>query len=560
MKRFLSIALTLAMLVMCGTAFADGAVNPKGVFPIVDDPITLTIWCNLPTDAAEGIEQNDATLWLEEKTNIHINWEKIGVNEAAEKLRVMMAANSGLPDVIMTSNVGSIITTEQVFSYGAQGLLLPINDYIEEYGDAWFPAINLVPWSRAQITAPDGNIYGIAGVTDGAYHTSLYNKFYVNDNWLKALEIEPPTTIDEFYDMLVAFRDLDPNGNGIKDEVPLSGSIGKESIRTTLDGFLMSAFQYSTSYEKYWLYLEEPNKVASGAITPEYQEGLRWFRKLYEEGLMDKEIFINTRESMQMLSGAADGNKLGSFSAMFAIAGVSTDNPDIYNYVALSPLEGPNGRVAVDIPVGGAGYGTAFLITHTCKNPEAAFRLGDYLLTIGSSDQETWETMVMRYGLEGVGWQKPDADDVGLDGGPALFKILPGPIGPAGTPTLINSRWYEIGPNVRPSAERNAIATADNAGYNIEQILFDETKDYYEPFRTKKTLPILVFDAEDIEALMDIQVNIQNYGQEALAQFVTGELDIDKDWDAYVATMYDLGLQTLIDINQKTLDNFLASF
>jgi putative aldouronate transport system substrate-binding protein len=186
--------------------------------------------------------------------------------------------------------------------------------------------------------------------------------------------------------------------------------------------------------------------------------------------------------------------------------------------------------------------------------------MGDYLMSIATGDTQTYKDMVMRYGLEGVGWEKPQTGDVGLDGRPALFRVLPGPTGPAGTPTLADSRWYEIGPAVRPLAERNAIATAPSSGYNIEQILFDETKNYYEPYRVKKTLPILVYDAADIEALTDIQINIQNYGQEALAQFISGELSIDNDWDAYVQTMNDLGLQTLVDINQKTYEKFLASY
>jgi putative aldouronate transport system substrate-binding protein len=555
-RKLMLLALALSLVVSCAAAYADDPVNPKGVFPIVDEPIELRVWCNLPTDAAENIEKNDATVYLQDKTNIKIVWDKIGLNEAAEKLRVMMAANTDLPDVIMTANVGAIMTTEQVFAYGMQGLLLPLNGYIEEYGDAWSEAMDLVPWARAQVTAPDGSIYGLGGVADGPYHVSLAHRFYVNNNWLEALQIEKPTTLDEFYDMLAAFRDKDPNGNGIADEVPLSGSIGKEYVRTTLDGFLMNSFQYSTTWEQYWLY-QEDGEVLCAAVQPGYRDGMRWMRKLYEEGLMDKEIFINTRESMQLLSGAADGNKLGSFTAMFAIAGVSTDNPDIYDYVALSPLEGPNGRVSPDIPVGGSSY--SYLITHTCKYPEAAFRMGDYLMTMSTNDGEIVD-MTMRYGLEGVGWRQPVEGDIGLDGGPAIFAILPGPIGSSGSPTLADSRWYEIGPNVRPIAERNAIATEVGSGYNIEQILFDETKNFYEPFRTKKSLPILVYDADDVNTLMDINTNIQNYGQEAMAMFVTGEMSLDNDWDTYVQTMYDLGLQTLIDVNQKTYDNFLASY
>ena len=325
-KRVLVLILVSTFLVSIGSlAQMRDSVNPKGIFPIVNEPITLRVWCNLPANMAENIEKNDATVWLEEKTNIHIEWEKVGTNEAAEKLRVMMAANTDLPDIIMTANTGAIITNEQVNMYGMQGLLLPLNKLIEEYGDAWYDAMKLVPAAKQMVVAPDGNIYGLGGVSDGAYHMSLYQKFYVNQKWLKKLGLAKPTTIDEFYDMLVAFRDQDPNGNGIKDEVPLSGSVGREYVRTTLDCFLMNAFQYSTSWEKTWLYLED-DKVACGAITDGYREGLRWFRKLYEDGLMDKEIFINTRESMQMLSGAADGNKLGCFTAMFAVAGVATDN------------------------------------------------------------------------------------------------------------------------------------------------------------------------------------------------------------------------------------------
>ncbi|NLB89653.1 MAG: extracellular solute-binding protein, partial [Clostridiales bacterium] len=247
-KTLLALSMVLLMLLSSFvSALADlGEVNPKGEFPIIDEPIELRIWCNLPTDASENIELNDATKWLEEKTNVKIIWEKVGINEAAEKLRVMMAANTDLPDIIMTANVGAIMTTEQVFSYGMQGLIQPINEYIELYGDAWYDAMDIVPWARSQITAPDGNIYGLGGVSDGAYHMSLYQKFYINQNWLNKLNLNTPQTIEEFYNVLVAFRDQDPNGNGIADEVPLSGSVGKEYIRTTLDAFLMNSFQYST--------------------------------------------------------------------------------------------------------------------------------------------------------------------------------------------------------------------------------------------------------------------------------------------------------------------------
>lgn len=545
-KVLVSWLLVLMLAFTCIPALAEGEpISPKGEFPIVKEPITLRVWSNLQPTMADGIEKNDATLFLEEKTGIHIQWEKVGINEAKEKLRVVMAANTDLPDVFMFSNSGAIVTTEQVFSYGMQGLLLPLNDLIAKYGDSIFTAFELNKEKERAITAPDGKIYGLPSTSDGAYHMTANQKFYMNKAWLDKLGLSLPTTLDEFYNVLAAFRDKDPNGNGAKDEVPLSGSIGSMFTRSTLDCFLMNAFQYSTSYEKYWLYRDDADQVQFAATTDGYREGLRYFRKLYEEGLMDKEIFINTNDSLKMLSGAGDGNKLGSFTAMFPIAGVSTDNPEFKDYVALPPLQGPAGRIAPDTTSGGAGF--MYLITSSCKYPEAAFRMGDYLMTIATGKKDTFEDMTVRYGKEGTGWERAKEGDIGIDGSPAIFRKLPVEVNGAQT-----AYWYDLGPMTYPSSERNGAAIADPSAYNIEKALYDDTKNCYEPYRVNRTVPYMNFAPEDTEVLTDIRINIQNYGQEALAAFVTGEMDIEKDWEAYVQNMRDLGVDTLVELTNKT--------
>ncbi len=546
MKKVLASWLLVLMLAAaCFPALAEEPVSPKGEFPIAKEPITLRIWCNLQPNMADNIETNDGTVYLQEKTGINIQWEKVGINEAKEKLRVIMAANTDLPDIILLSNSGAIITTEQVFSYGMQGLLLPLNDLITEYGDAIYEAYALDKAKERAITAPDGKIYGLPATSDGAYHMTANQKFYINKAWLDKLGLTMPATLDEFHNVLVAFRDKDPNGNGIKDEVPLSGTVGSMWTRGTLDCFLMNAFQYSTSYEKYWLYRDDSDQVAFGATTDGYREGLRFFRKLYEEGLMDKEIFINTNDSLKLLTGAGDGNKLGSFVSMFAVAAASTDNPEFFDYVALPPLEGPAGRIAPDTTSGGAGF--RYLITSSCKYPEAAYRLGDYLMTVATRNKETFEDMTVRYGKEGVSWERAQPGDIGIDGGPALFRKLPDEVNGIKT-----ANWGDLGPMTFPAYERNGAAIADPNAYNIEKVLYEETKTCYEPYRVNRTVPYMNFSPEDTEVLTDIRINIQNYGQEALAAFVTGEMDIEKDWDTYVQNMRDLGLDTLVELTNKT--------
>lgn len=46
---------------------------------------------------------------------------------------------------------------------------------------------------------------------------------YVNMYWLEKLGMEMPTNMDEFYEMLVRFKNEDPNGNGKPDEIPMIG-------------------------------------------------------------------------------------------------------------------------------------------------------------------------------------------------------------------------------------------------------------------------------------------------------------------------------------------------
>ena len=546
-KKCLGLLICLALLLQCAAALAEPAVAPKGVFPVVSEPVTLRIWCNLSPELVENFENNYGANFLAEKIGVKINWEIIGVNDAKEKLRVMMAANSDMPDVFMLANVGAIVTADQIFSYGQQGLIRPLNDLIAEYGEGIYDAYEIDPQKEKLITAPDGNIYGLPWTIE-AYHHRANNKFYINQAWLDKLNLETPTTIDGFYDVLIAFRDQDPNGNGKQDEVPLSGSIASMMTRSTLDCFLMDAFQYSTSYERHWLYLNDNDEVAFGATTDGFRDGLRFFRKLYTENLLDKEIFVNSNDSLKVLSGAADGNMLGSFIGMMPIIGVNIDNPEFFDYVPLSPLEGPAGRFAPDTRSITAGANFAYLISSDSKYAEVAYRLGDYMMHIASKDLDTFEYMDVRFGEENVNWERPQEGDLGLDGEPARFRRIIS----SSANTVHTNGLYQVGPFTWPSYERNGVAVTDPNMYDIERTLYMDTLNAYEPFRLDRSVPAMNFAVEDTEMLTDIRVNVLNYGQEAIAMFVTGEWDIETDWDSYVENMKNYGVETLVEITNRT--------
>ncbi len=78
------------------------------------------------------------------------------------------------------------------------------------------------------ITAPDGNIYALPQVNE-CYHCMYQQRMWIYKPWLDKLGLKMPTTTDEFYEVLKAFKTKDPNGNGKADEIPLSGSIQASS-------------------------------------------------------------------------------------------------------------------------------------------------------------------------------------------------------------------------------------------------------------------------------------------------------------------------------------------
>jgi hypothetical protein len=123
----------------------------------------------------------------------------------------------------------------------------------------------------------------------------------------------PPTTTDELYEVLKAFKEGDPNGNGIADEIPLLGATtGWNALPTN---FLMNAFAY-TRRGTYGGYLERAsNGVRFVANTPEWREGLRYIHRLYAEELIGRETFTQKNDQAKATIENPDTEMVGSFPA-----------------------------------------------------------------------------------------------------------------------------------------------------------------------------------------------------------------------------------------------------
>ncbi|CAM4121046.1 ABC transporter substrate-binding protein [Paenibacillus alkaliterrae] len=509
-----------------------------GSYPIANKQLTLKMFApQFPT--IENMETNAFTKHLEEKTNIKIAWDLVP-NNALEDRKQLMLASGDYPEVILHGN----LTREEQMKYGKQGVFLPLNDLIEKYAPTIKKALEEIPYMRSSITAPDGNIYALPQINE-CYHCDNALKLWINKAWLDKLGLQLPTTTEEFYQVMKAFKEEDPNGNGKQDEIPLTGS--DEMWTGNVSAFLMNSFivdDYTEKNAGTFLFVKD-GKVDFSANKDEWKQGLAYLNKLYKEGLIDPAAFTQNADAIQQLANREPDNIMGAVTTALISYGynMSDEQPRHKDYVTLPPLKGPNG---VQQTLNFAGISKSqFAITNKATEEQqiAAIRLADYLFTE--------EAIVLQEnGPEDKGWRKAADGELDIDGKQAKYASIQ-----QEKKQTHNDGWEQIGPSLRTYEYRSSwMAIQDplaDGGYGTR--LNTESKKY-ESYHSEEAYPNGVFIAqEDAEIAAQLKTTIVDYTKSNMAQFITGSKDISKEWDAYVKGFDGLQLGQYIEIYQKAL-------
>jgi putative aldouronate transport system substrate-binding protein len=518
---------------------AEGSkVSAGGQFPITNEKITLKVLVKGP-QAVEDFRTNELTKWLEEKTNIHIEWDVANEKAALDKLNLVLGSGD-YPDVIL----GFDVSNTQQLIYGSQGVFVPLNKLIDKYGVETKKAFDAVPGAKDNITAPDGNIYALPQIND-CYHCSMPQKAWIYKPWLDKLGLKMPTTTDEFYEVLKAFKTKDPNGNGKADEIPMSGAAVGPNVG--IDQFLMNPFiinpidPIDASGGARRLFIKD-GKVTVPFDKPEWKDGLVYLHKLYSEGLISPLTFTQDRNQAKQMGENPENVIVGVIAQQHN--GVFTEfygkSGRWLNYVTIPSLKGPKGNQVA--PTLNSIKPGRFIITKAAKNQEAAFRLADLLTTpelalrieIGRPDQE---------------WKWADKSELGINGKPAIWKrIKTIPF------DLQNITWAQTGPTVRTSDFR--LGEVADKEKPQEIILYNETKNSYEPYKQdpKTAMPQLFFTNDQATQLADLDKTINDHVKEMIARFIIGDASLDKDWDVYLKNLNNMNLKKYLEIYQAAYD------
>lgn len=240
---------------------------------------------------------------IPDSSNAHVKYvaEKTGVeyklmttppgSEPTEYLNLMIASND-LPDILRP--IGGI---EQTLI--KQGGALALDDLLPKYAPNVWKNIPKEAWDVVRSAAPDGHIYYVPKVFLVPERAPMIRK-----DWLDKVGMPMPKTAQEYKDVLKAFRDKDPNGNGKKDELPTSGREFGKWMDHLFGMYGVAMWEGSPEWDVYG------GQIQYSGVTANMKAAITYIRELYAEKLLDNETFLNKGDVWQ---AKINNNLVGSW-------------------------------------------------------------------------------------------------------------------------------------------------------------------------------------------------------------------------------------------------------
>lgn len=536
-KRFavlaLASALMLSTLAGCGnkngSSGASGAAGSSsaGTESAVStekvDPTAYEETMEFSVALLQGYTQANSRVQkeLEEKYNVKINLVVLpGWTDGQSKISLLMAGED-IPEVMWWWSMDN-----EFLQWRDAGLLQDVSAYMNKYTNMRDYYNKMDPKTLFYATEDNGSVYRIPGdVAEPSCET-----LWIRQDWLDNLKLETPKTIAELEEVMRAFTEDDPDGNGKKDTYGLGG-----------DGYDFRTFwpwiqSYdNTHYDRFTV--TDDGTVGYGPANDNTKLWLGEVAKLYQKGYITPNITQDTDRDEQMANGG--------FGVTYSWA--AWNNPDAApmvsfyksnpeaKWVPIEMVTGENGNPQED-PATSAAW-CYFGITKAAKDPERLYAMWDDMAA-------TDNYIVRRFGVEGTEYTMEDG---------------------------------QYTPIIAPGSEEN---TTQNIGLGLFDGLFNR-KDEALISNTPDTAALFARSGENsrdaaahlvewknpasLTAWVDSRTDIEDEKNRYMWSVISGDESVDK-WDGYIATLNSLGLEDVLaeaqdvyDQENAKLEDYLAN-
>lgn len=378
---------------------ASGSPNAS---PTADKPLALSIMLpifktNFPKDDSPVAAE------LEKRTNTDIHFQWVPNASYGDKFNITLASGN-LPSILYVPDVKGPSFVNAVKA----GAFWDVTDKLKKYPN--LSQSDPVILKNASI---DGRNYGVyRGREIGR------NGVYYRQDWLESVGLKQPTTIDEFYEMLKAFTEKDPDGNGKHDTYGLV--------------MVKWAPAWGAGFDQIKLWFGAPNNwgTKDGQLTPdfmydEYFEALKFMKKLYDEKLVNQDFAVmdSAKWTDPIVNGQAgviidvvDGAARADLRIHDALAAAGKEDKREHYMDVFGAVKSPDGSIRT-LPT--AGFSGLLAIPKSSVKTEEEV---DKVLAFLDALNEPENLTLVGSGLEGVHYTKLEDNTIQPSDDSALLE------------------------------------------------------------------------------------------------------------------------------------------
>lgn len=479
--------------------------------------------------------------WLTEaakRANVEIKWQEVTADWGQKKAALL--AGGDVPDLIIGPNA---ITDADYSQF--PGLFADLTDLIAKDAPNVQAMFDAKPETKTISTQADGKIYGLSKYQ--RFWPATVSRQYINQQWLDNLGLQMPTNWDELFNVLLAFKEKDANGDGdLNDEIPMDfAPVGTGGFGYFHPTVLLGSLGITLTDGSGQGYFLEDGKVKNFLLDDRYKTFVEFLNKCFAAGLINKEVFTQDYTKYQSVArGTGDKAKVG-----FSWGWEVTDrfgNTVAPQYTAMAPLKfsaDDNTQQSWDYDYNSLNYGVNVVsISAKSKNKDAAMRFVNELY-------DPKVSMQVLFGSIG-----PNIKDNGDD----TYSVLP-PADAAMDPGTWKwtSSFADNGPMYIADSLNLTLGTdMQSVGKQTDPLMsvingIDKDKDVLPSMFIK-------YSSADNNTMSLNNTNLMNLAMAKFSQWVT-KGGIEKDWDSYVKNAQKTGVQQNIEIMQKYYDDYEAS-
>nr|WP_317363012.1 extracellular solute-binding protein [uncultured Blautia sp.] len=550
-KRMITVSLAICMAATMMTGCGKKKVELNdGTFQEVDkaelefplkEKTKLTGMISFPPNTESNPNNRTIFKRLQEQTNVEIDWTAIQSDQWGDKIALSMANPEELSDFVFSAGFGD----SDLLKYADQGIIIALEEYIDAYMPNLKAVFDKYPEYRTMCTDTEGHIWALPWIEQlGSEKTAIQtvgNMSFINKKWLDFLGLEIPETVDEFEQVLIAFRD---NASKLQAEFGIEGSIipmscivndGDQDPAILINGF---GEGYGDADKGRHIAVTDDKKVICSATQEGYKKGIQWLHKLNEEGLIDPEAFT------QEWSTYVSKGKSGRYGVCFSWDVANIDN--LKDWVPLPALTADTTNITPQNGSFTSGFDRGrCVVTAVAKNPALVCAWLDQMYAPMQSPQNNWGT----YGED----DEFDIFEMGKnEEGEDMLKHAP--LGDA-SPVEVREAECVGGPlAILDEYYGKYVTCPDDAQYRLDWI-----EEYYTPdMHTEYVYPNVFMNREDTEELSNLQADINKTINAKKSEWIM-EGFTDADWDEYIKSLEAYGLEDYLAIFQKYLDSFYES-